>query len=404
MRTAPSRPRPHFHPRQLVYVLGLMVLVLVARDVFFPSGFRRTREAATLFIRPGASIDEIARDLVQTGMLKSPFAFSILARATATDRQLKAGQYTFHRGDSVLSILTTLVRGMHGQNLVTIAEGQTARDLAALFERRLGTDPETFLAAVADSALRAEFACPGPTLEGYLFPDTYAFLATTLPTTIVRTMAGQARRVLDEEMARGGPIALEFTPHEILTLASIVEAEARRSEERPRIAAVYLNRLRRRMLLQADPTVQYALGGHRARIFYSDLRIESPYNTYLNLGLPPGPIGNPGRLSIQAVLNPTPGSRELFFVARGDGGHVFTETGEQHMAAVSRIRGARAALADSAGGSSVIVGGGSPDSTVAPVPTPMPAPVPAPAPGSPSTDAPIVPAPGAEAPHQETRP
>jgi UPF0755 protein len=184
-------------------------------------------------------------------------------------------------------------------------------------------------------------ACPGPTLEGYLFPDTYAFLPTTSPTTIVRTMAGQARRVLDEELSRGGPIALEFTPHEILTLASIVEAEAMLAEERPRIAAVYLNRLRRKMLLQADPTVQYALGGHRQRIYYSDLRIESPYNTYLNVGLPPGPIGNPGRSSIQAVLNPTPGSRELFFVARGDGGHIFTETGESHLAAVARVRSAR---------------------------------------------------------------
>jgi len=320
------------------------------RDVFFPSGFRRTREEATLFIRPGATIDDIARDLVQAGLLKSPFAFSILARATRTDRQLKAGQYTFHRGDSVLSILTTLVRGMSGQNLVTVREGQTARDLANLFEERLGVDPEVFLAAVADSALRAEAGCDGPTLEGYLFPDTYAFLPTTSAETIVRTMAAQARRVLDEELARGGPIALEFTPHEILTLASIVEAEAQLASERPRIAAVYLNRLRRKMLLQADPTVQYALGGHRARIFYSDLRIESPYNTYMHPGLPPGPIGNPGRGSIQAVLHPTPGSRELFFVARGDGGHIFSETGEAHVAAVERTRAARmAALFDTTG-------------------------------------------------------
>jgi len=149
--------------------------------------------------------------------------------------------------------------------------------------------------------------------------------------------------VLEEELARGGPIAVELTPHEILTLASIVEAEAMRSSERPRIAAVYLNRLRRHMLLQADPTVQYALGGHRARIYYSDLRVQSPYNTYLNVGLPPGPIGNPGRASIEAVLNPTPGSRELFFVARGDGSHIFSETGEQHLAAVARIRALRAA-------------------------------------------------------------
>lgn len=337
-------PRLRFHPRQVVWILGILVLGLVARDVLFPSGFTRTREARTMFVRPGANIDEIARDLVALGLLKSPFAFSILARLTRTDRQLKAGQYTFHKGDSVVSILTVFVRGMSGQNLITVPEGQTAKDIARLLETRLGTDSEAFLAAVADSALGAEAgAPPGATLEGYLFPETYAFLPTTAPTTIVRTMALKTRRVLDEEVARGGPIAVELTPHEILTLASIVEAEAMRAVERPRIASVYLNRLRRRMLLQADPTVQYALGGHRARIFYSDLRVQSPYNTYLNVGLPPGPIGNPGRASIAAVLNPTPGSRELFFVARGDGTHIFSETGEQHLAAVARVRATRGA-------------------------------------------------------------
>jgi len=337
--------RPRFHSRQIVYVLGLVVLALVTRDVFFPSGFTRTGETRTIFVRPGASIDDIAKDLVSAGLLKSPFAFSILARLTRTDRQLKAGQYTFHRGDSVLSILTVFVRGMSGQNLITIPEGQTARDIARILEGRLGTDSEEFLAAVADSGLVAEAGAPaGATLEGYLFPETYAFLPTTAPATIVRTMALKARRVLDEELARGGPIAVELTPHEILTLASIVEAEAMRAFERPRIAAVYLNRLRRHMLLQADPTVQYALGGHRARIYYSDLRVQSPYNTYLNPGLPPGPIGNPGRASIQAVLNPTPGSRDLFFVARGDGTHIFSETGAEHLEAVARVRASRAGL------------------------------------------------------------
>lgn len=336
--------RRRFHPRQLLYVLAPLVLLFVVKDVFFPSGFRRSRELQTVFVRPGASIDEIARDLVQAGLLKSPFAFSILARMTGTDRKLKAGQYAFHRGESVLAILTGLVRGMGGQDLITIPEGRTAKEIAALLAARLGTDPGVFLEAMADSALRAELGVPGATLEGYLFPDTYAFLPTTAPLVIVRTMAGKAQRVLDDELARGGPIALELTPHEILTLASIVEAEAMISAERPRIAAVYLNRLRRRMLLQADPTVAYALGGHRMRIYYSDLKVQSPYNTYLHPGLPPGPIGNPGRSSIQAVLNPTPGSRELFFVARGDGSHIFTESGADHLRAVAEIRAARAVM------------------------------------------------------------
>ena len=339
-----TKKRGRFHPRQLVWLLGLVVVFFVARDVFFPSGFQRTKETREILVRPGAKIDEIAKDLVQAGLLKSPLAFSILARATGTDRQLKAGQYRFVKGQSVLSILTVLVRGSALQELVTIPEGKTAKEIAALLEARLGIDSSAFLAAVADSGLVAEFAAPGATtLEGYLFPETYAFLPTTTPLTIVRTMAAQTRRTLNEELARGGPIAVELTPHEILTLASIVEAEAMLSRERPRIAAVYLNRLRQGILLQADPTVAYALGGVRRRLFYSDLRVQSPYNTYLNRGLPPGPIGNPGRSSIEAVLNPAPGSRELFFVAKGDGSHLFSETGEQHMRTVASIRAARAA-------------------------------------------------------------
>jgi UPF0755 protein len=338
-----------FHPRQLVWLLVLLVLAIVTRDVFFPSGFQRTKETREVLVRPGARIDEIAQDLVTAGLLKSPLAFSILARATGTDRQLKAGQYRFVKGQSVLSILTVLVRGSALQELVTVPEGKTAREIAVLLENRLGIDPDAFLRAVADSALVGEFAAPGATtLEGYLFPETYAFLPTTTPTTIVRTMASQTKRTLSEELSRGGPIAVELTPHEVLTLASIVEAEAMFARERPRIAAVYLNRIRQGMLLQADPTVAYALGGVRRRLFYSDLRVPSPYNTYLHRGLPPGPIGNPGRSSIEAVLNPSPGSRELFFVARGDGSHLFSETGEQHMKTVADVRAARAA-ADSVG-------------------------------------------------------
>jgi UPF0755 protein len=158
-------------------------------------------------------------------------------------------------------------------------------------------------------------------------------------------MVAETRRVLDEEFARGTPVSHELTPHEVLTLASIVEAEAARAHERERIAAVYLNRLRSGMRLQADPTVAYALGGHRSRLFYSDLRVESPYNTYRHHGLPPGPIGNPGRAAIRAVLSPLPGSKELFFVARGDGTHIFNETGAAHESARRAIKAERQARA-----------------------------------------------------------
>jgi UPF0755 protein len=341
-----SRWHP-FRPRNVAAILAVAVVLLVAKDLFFPVGLRRQPEPTVVVLAPGGNLDDIARELAARGLIKSPFAFGLLARITGVDRNLKAGQYRIYRGESVLSILRKLARGMSGEDLVTIPEGLTMRDIARLLEVRLGVPPDSFLTACADPALLRELEVPAPNPEGYLFPSSYAFLPGTPPAAILRRMVGETRRVLAEELAAGSPVAHELTPHEILTLASIVEAEAARPEERERIAAVYLNRLRKGMRLQADPTVAYALGGYRERLYYDDLKVESPYNTYRNLGLPPGPIGNPGRASIHAVLSPLPGSRELFFVARGDGTHVFSETGEAHEAARLAIRAARAAAADS---------------------------------------------------------
>jgi UPF0755 protein len=342
-----SHSRRHlFHPANLALVLALVVLALVARDLFFPLGFRAQPDPTVVVIPRGRNVDDIASELEERGLIRSPFAFGLLARATGVDRSLKAGQYRFYRGESVLSMLRKLTRGMSGLDLISLPEGLTQRDVARLLEREeLIPDAEAFEALCADTALMNQLEVPGPTLEGYLFPSSYDFLPGTEPEVIIRRMVAETRRVLDEEFAHGTPVSHELTPHEVLTLASIVEAEAARAEERERIAAVYLNRLRKGMLLQADPTVAYALGGHRARLFYSDLRVESPYNTYRHPGLPPGPIGNPGRAAIGAVLSPLPGSKELFFVARGDGTHIFSETGEEHEAARRAIRSRRAARA-----------------------------------------------------------
>ena len=334
--------RPLLHPRNLAGVVALALLLLLCRDLFFPFGFRPSGPPIEILIPRGRSLDDIAEQLQREGLIQSPFGFLLLARATGVDRVLKAGQYQFRRGEPVLAILNRLTRGMSGLDLLGIPEGLTFRDVARVLVRRGIIDSEApFLSACVDTALLAELEIPAPTVEGYLFPSSYAFLPGTTPATVVRRMVAETRRVLAEEFASDSPMILEYTPHEILTLASIVEAEAARAEERERIAAVYLNRLRRGMRLQADPTVAYALGGYRPRIFYSDLRVDSPYNTYRNEGLPPGPIGNPGRAAVHAVLHPLPGSRELFFVSRGDGTHIFNETGEAHEAARINIQAAR---------------------------------------------------------------
>ena len=331
-----------FHPANLALVLAVVVLGLVARDLFYPLGFQSEEEVTVVVIPKGAKVDDIAGQLEERGLIKSPFAFALLARATGVDRNLQAGQYHLHRGESVLSILRKLNRGMTGLNLINIPEGLTFVDVGRLLEREeMIEDAGEFIELCADTALMNQLEVPGPTMEGYLFPSSYDMLPATPAEVILRRMAAETRRVLDEEFARGTPVSHELTPHEVLTLASIVEAEAARAGERKRIATVYLNRLRKGMRLQADPTVAYALGGYRARLFYSDLRVESPYNTYRNHGLPPGPIGNPGRAAIRAVLSPLPGSKELFFVARGDGTHIFNETGEAHESARRAIKARR---------------------------------------------------------------
>ncbi|HYQ88932.1 MAG TPA: endolytic transglycosylase MltG, partial [Candidatus Binatia bacterium] len=183
----------------------------------------------------------------------------------------------------------------------------------------------------------ASLGVPADRLEGYLYPDTYPFYPLLSPDEVARVMVGRSLRVFEEEM--GLPGARQgLTLHQLVTLASIVEAEAAMPVERPRIAAVFYNRLKRGMMLQSDPTVTYALGIFRNRVYYSDLNVKSPYNTYRNRGLPPGPIDSPGRAALHAVLFPLPDSTELYFVARGDGTHIFSKSWEEHLAAIAHVR------------------------------------------------------------------
>jgi UPF0755 protein len=197
------------------------------------------------------------------------------------------------------------------------------------------------IAAITDPEVRRRREIPAPSLEGYLFPDTYRVPWGAGAPDIVRQMLSRTDEAFAAYLDRCA--AMGWTPHEVLTMASIIEAEARVGEERSLISAVYHNRLRRGMRLEADPTVAYAMGGYRGRLLYRDLEIDSPYNTYRNGGLPPGPICSPGAASIRAALYPDPDSDALYFVARGDGSHVFSRTLEEHERAVRAARRARAA-------------------------------------------------------------
>jgi UPF0755 protein len=243
-------------------------------------------------------------------------------------------------GQSYGAILRDLTEGRGLVHTVTVPEGFAISTIVPLLSRALELPRDSLDIAVRDSALRAELGVPTRTLEGYLFPDTYSFPAGTSARDVVRAMVRRFEQAWPAEWD-GRLAEVGMTRHQVVTLASIVEKEARLAEERAVIAAVYRNRLRIGMALQADPTVQYALGRHTARVLYKDLEIDSPYNTYKYPGLPPGPIASPGAASLEAALFPAD-VRYLYFVAHPDGHHEFRETFGQHEQAVVAMRRERA--------------------------------------------------------------
>lgn len=297
-------------------------------------------------IPPGSTFRVAADSLERAGVVRSKRLFRLYASLGGHDRRIRAGTYLMSRGMSWGAVVRSLTDGTGLLHTVTIPEGYAIADIAPLISRSLGVQVESVQVAVRDSAMRRRLDVPTPTLEGYLFPDTYAFPDGTSGRSAVETMVKRFEQVwLPEWNERLQVMAL--SRHDALTLASIVEKEARLAPERPVIAAVYLNRLRAGMRLQADPTVQYALGTHVARLMYKDLEVESPYNTYKYAGLPPGPIASPGRASIVAALNPA-AVPYRFFVAHPDGHHEFHVDYASHARAVAAVRRERdAASAES---------------------------------------------------------
>jgi UPF0755 protein len=247
------------------------------------------------------------------------------------DRDIKPGTYILRRGSGYSAALEAIRAGRGLVHGVTIPEGYALSQIIPLFATKLGIPVDSLEAAVRDTSLLAQLDIPTATVEGYVFPDTYLFPDQTTARTAIATTIRRFEQVWQPGWtARLDTIGM--SRHDVMTLASIVEKEARLPEERPAIAAVYMNRLRDHMLLQADPTVQYAIGEHQSRVLYKHLEIESPYNTYKHPGLPPGPIASPGRASILAALYPA-NVPYKYFVALPDGHHEFRSDYAGHEAA-----------------------------------------------------------------------
>ena len=312
---------------------------LVAACVVAAACAGQPHGAPTRVIVPrGASFAQAADSLSSKGLVGSTRMFRLYGRLTGGDRNIKPGTYLLKHGTPWKDIISAL-NGGHGLvNTITIPEGYTLSQIVPLLARTLKVPAESVQAAVRDTALLARLDIPNPTLEGYVFPDTYAFPVGTTARQAVSEMVFSFERRWKPDWD-SSLVDLKINRNDLVTMASIVEREARLPEERPVIAAVYYNRLRRGMLLQADPTIQYALGHHVGRVLYKDLAVASPYNTYVNKGLPPGPVASPGAASLAAAANPA-NVPYLYFVASADGHHEFRMTLEEHTSAVRQVRAA----------------------------------------------------------------
>lgn len=292
-------------------------------------------------VPPGAGFGEVLDTLARRGVVDSPRLFEWYARWHDADSRIRAGRYALPAPAPWERIVDDLTRGRVLTEAVTFPEGWRLDEMIPRIADFTGVAPDSIRTLVAGDSAHLAWDVPGPGLEGYLFPETYRFAPGTSPLRVVDTMVEHWKEYWTPERQLLAD-SLEMDRRQVTTLASIVQAEARHFEEMPRIAGVYHNRLRRGWPLQADPTVIYALGGYRERLLFAaiDSVADSPYNTYTQSGLPPGPIGAPGAAALDASLAPE-AHDYMFFVAMPDGTHVFTRTLAEHNRAVAAARRAQ---------------------------------------------------------------
>jgi UPF0755 protein len=310
-----------------------------------------TGEVIEFQVPDGASFSAVSDTLHDRGLVRWTSVFGIYARLREADRAIKAGRYALAKGTTWGAILDALTEGRVVTVPLTIPEGFRLTQMVGPIAQLTGQSEPEITLALQEKGADSVLGVPGPGLEGYLFPDTYRFAPGVSPEVVIRALTDRYRSLWTRRRrARLG--SLGMTEREIVTLASIVQAEARHVEEMPRISSVYHNRLELGWLLQADPTVLYALGGPRQRLLFAaiDSVADDPYNTYTQPGLPPGPIGAPGEAAIEAALYPAD-EDFLYFVARMDGTHTFSRTLAEHNRAVAQARQERARARESPSGS-----------------------------------------------------
>ncbi len=293
-------------------------------------------EKREVFIAPGSSARSIGTLLVNKGIVRSASIFAWTVRLLGVSQQLEAGIYQLDGRSDTPAIVRQLLKAPVQTQSVTIPEGLTRHEIAALLDGQGVVDSTHFVQLSENRDFVHSLGIKAQTLEGYLFPETYFFDIETTADQVLTRLVGQFNLVFADSLyARLEVIGLSL--HEAITLASIVELEAQAASERPVISGVFQHRLQLNRRLESCATVEYALGVHKKRLTYADLQVKSPFNTYRHRGLPPAPIGNPGRAALLATLYPQL-TEYLYFVARGDGTHIFSRTNKEHERAKRKIK------------------------------------------------------------------
>ncbi len=317
------------------FFLGILIFTF-----YFPNYYNGD-EPVKFEIKRGASLNEVIEELYEKGIIPSKTNMKIAALISGSEKNVKAGVYEIPNGISYLKLLQILTEGQPlPQKLVTIQEGIWQEKLAALLEEQIGISSARFMKLSRNKEFIKSLGLNVDYLEGYLLPETYYFYLGSTEEEIIKRLSDEMQKYLSKPEYVKRMEELGMTEHQILTMASIIDGESNVVSEFRRIAGVYYNRLKRGMLLQADPTIQYIVRHRRKKvnkIYYKDLEIDSPFNTYKYPGLPPAPINNPGKDAIHAALYPEKHDY-YYFVADGHGGHVFSRTHSQHLRNVRRYR------------------------------------------------------------------
>lgn len=329
-----------FSRREIHFVVGFFffVLALLAFTFFSPNHYD-VEEPVQIEVKKGETLSRIVDTLYQRGVIPSKTNMKIAAFVYGAERKLQPGRYNIPNGLSYLQLVELLIGGSTiTEVLVTIPEGIWQNNLASLLHEKLGIDSGKVTELSKSRSFLNSIGIEADNLEGYLLPESYYFYSNSTAEEVLRKLAEEMNKIFDDEKVQKRMKELKMNKSQILNLASIIDGESNLFGEFKTISGVYHNRLKRGMLLQADPTVQYILRDKRKnKIYRKDLDIDSKFNTYKYVGLPPAPINNPGKQAIMAALFPEK-HKYLYFVANGEGGHFFSSTYNDHSQNVARYR------------------------------------------------------------------